>query len=169
MKKLFAVIIMAMFVGSIYAQQNEDPKKDPRKMTETKIPGAVEKAFSSNFMNAKDVRWSMEKNGQYEADFKMNDKKSSAIFDDMGNMVESETTISEDQLPMAVKNAFNKNYPDYKIKRIEQKNAMNNNTYIIKAEKGMESHEFVYDSQGNMTKMGKWDKEKDKKEDNKGW
>lgn len=72
-----------------------------------KPPKAVTAAFQQKFPNIKDVDWSREKNGEWEASFDgPNGKDISANFTADGKWVETETEIPFNQLPAAVQTAL---------------------------------------------------------------
>lgn len=69
-------------------------------------PEPAKKAFQDKYPNAKDVTWSVDRNGYEEADFKLDGVKYRADFTKAGEWVETETSVKWDDLPDAVKEAF---------------------------------------------------------------
>lgn len=67
-------------------------------------PAAVQAAFSQKFPGAKAVDWSKEKNGDWEAEFKLPDtgKELSVTFSPDGLWLETETEIPVADLPAPV-------------------------------------------------------------------
>ena len=81
MRQTILLITLAIFLCSACAQEN---KKD-KQIT---VPEVVKKAFSAKFVNAKKVEWGLEKEGEFEAEFKLNKSEMSAVFDKMGKLLE---------------------------------------------------------------------------------
>ncbi|MBL0232041.1 MAG: PepSY-like domain-containing protein [Chitinophagaceae bacterium] len=75
------------------------------------VPAAVKSAFSAKYPNATDVKWGKENKHEYEAEFKMNNNAVSANFKENGSWVETESVITQTELPAAVKDAVMKKYP----------------------------------------------------------
>jgi hypothetical protein len=70
----------------------------------------AKKAFQQKFPNARNVNWGKETSAVFEAEFTLNGKHMSANFDKQGNWKETETPISNSQLPNAVKQAYKKGH-----------------------------------------------------------
>ncbi len=87
---LFALIFGASFLAC--AQKNP--------------PQAVLTAFNQKFSNAKEVEWSKEKNGDWEAEFEQEDVDMSANFSAAGQGLETETEIAIADLPAPVQAAL---------------------------------------------------------------
>lgn len=69
-------------------------------------PQAVVATFNQKFPGATDVDWDKEKNGEWEAGFKLNGTEMSANFSDAGQWLETETEIAVSELPQAVRTAL---------------------------------------------------------------
>ena len=84
---------------------------------EKKPPQAVLNSFNQKFTGITDVDWSLEKNGEWEAEFDAADgKETSANFSLDGTWLETETEIAITDLPSAVRDAVTKMRPGKKIK-----------------------------------------------------
>ena len=85
-----------------------------QKLDASKVPSAVKTSFAKDFpgMSAK---WEKE-NANYEANFRMDGKTMSALYDAKGNKEETETDIKLSDLPQSVKDYIARNYKGEKIK-----------------------------------------------------
>jgi len=66
-------------------------------------------------MEAEKVKWDMEEANEWEAEFKLNGKGTSASFYLAGKWLESETEIKSSELPAAVKAAIDKQFAGSKM------------------------------------------------------
>ena len=71
------------------------------------IPGVVTDSFKIKYPNAQNVNWSDEISN-FKASFKLDTAKYTAKYSSKGEWQQSETTISWDALPAAVKDGFSK-------------------------------------------------------------
>jgi hypothetical protein len=123
-----------------------------QKIQEKSVPEAVVKAFKAKYPDAKEVKWEKEK-ANYEAEFKMKENSMSAIFNPMGNLVETESRISKSMLPKPVQESLTKDYPGYKIEetaKIESEGGKV--TYEAEVEKGGKSTDLIFDEKGKLLK-----------------
>ena len=114
-------------------------------------PAAVKAAFSARYPAAQKVKWSIEKPGEFEAEFTQNKVESSALFDAAGKFLESEVEIREAELPQGVKTTLTKDFSGYKLDEIEQaSDAKGVSTYEMEASKGKVKLELSFDSTGKL-------------------
>ena len=85
-----------------------------QKLDASKVPYAVKSSFSKDFPGMS-TKWEKE-NANYEANFKMDGKTMSALYDAKGNKQETETDIKVSDLPQSVKDYIAQNYKGEKIK-----------------------------------------------------
>lgn len=78
-------------------------------------PAAVQSAFKAKFPSVQKAKWEEEHEGEWEAEFKMGGKELSAVFDNDGAWVETETEIKAADLPEAVQSAVSAQFSDYDI------------------------------------------------------
>lgn len=69
-------------------------------------PPTVVTAFNQKFPGTKDVDWSKEKNGEWEAEFEQGEVEISANFSADGVWLETETEVKVTDLPAAVQAAL---------------------------------------------------------------
>ena len=102
MKKVI-LIVASIFVFSAFVFAAKPPVK-------------VQKAFDGKFPEATNVKWQKENSKEWEAEFTVNDRKTSANFMITGDWVETESQINVSELPNAVSASIKKLYPKGEIK-----------------------------------------------------
>ena len=112
-------------------------------------PAAVKSKFSSLYPNATSVKWEKE-NGKYEASFKNDNASMEALFDEQGNLIESETEIKTSDLPKTALDYLAKNKPGEKVKEAS-KIVDGKGTVTYEAELRGEKN-LIFDSTGNFIK-----------------
>jgi len=119
MKKIF-VIAAATFV-SLASFANIDP-----------ITGNVQKAFRTEFKDAKNVSWkSLDESGLFQATFTYRDSELSAFYNADGELVATARYISKENLPIMVIKAISERYPDHVIKNVIEHTANGATTYHV--------------------------------------
>jgi ribosomal protein S6E (S10) len=157
MKKILMLIVFVALYCSGYAQQSKEDKKEGK---EVNVPAVAKSAFAKQFPNAEKVKWSLEKPGEYEAEFVQNKVEISVVFDEKGTLLEKETEIKESELPQAVKSAIAKDFNGYKLEEIDKAVAKGVTKYEIEVGKDKKSFELTYDGNGKLLSK-KEKKEKD--------
>lgn len=109
MKKIIMIAIATSFALSSYAQ----------KINEKEVPVAVKNAFAKAFPNATNVKWSKEDANEFESEFRVGKEEKSAVFDNTGTWINTETEIEESNLPADVQSSIKKEYPGYRIQEAE--------------------------------------------------
>jgi hypothetical protein len=102
------ILVLSFFVFSLVASAQKTP------------PAAVSKAFSQKFQKAEKVKWAMEEANEWEAEFMLSGKETSASFDPAGKWLETETEIEKSELPAAVKAAIDKQFAGAKMGEVSQ-------------------------------------------------
>jgi uncharacterized membrane protein YkoI len=116
------------------------------------LPENIKKEFDKKFPSAQSVKWSSESPDEWEAEFKMDGKKMSVSFDNSGKWLESETAISEKELPQAVLTTLNKEFPGYKKNAVEILENPQMKCFELALKKGESSLEVVIDNDGKIIK-----------------
>lgn len=143
MKKLLVLIICSIFVLGVSATNQKYEK----------IPAAAKTGFAAKFPTAQKVKWSIEKPGEFEAEFTLNGVETSALLDAKGILLETETGIKESELPQAVKATLAKDFTGYKLDEIERVTDMKGTvTYEMEVAKGKEKQEVTFDMAGMIVK-----------------
>ena len=133
MKKM--IIVALVFAATAVSAQKIDASK---------VPSAVKNTFSKNFPGTTDVKWEMEK-GDYEANFKQNGQKMSALIDPMGALRETEIGIAISELPANATAYISKNYKGEKIKEAAKLKMASGETHYEAEIKGMD---VIFDANG---------------------
>jgi hypothetical protein len=160
MKKLSIVFVALFFTAFTFAQEVKTEKKEEKKVI---VPQAVKTAFAAKFPKAAKIEWSLEKAGEYEAEFKLDKAEMSANFNEKGNLIETETEITESALPPSIKSAVAKEFAGYKIGEIAKVFAKGVTSYELEASKDKKTYEVEFDANGKMiSKKEAKEEEKDK-------
>ncbi len=140
MTKVFFIALLGLTSLSACAQQS--------------APDVVTKAFQAKFPHAQNVKWEMEENSEWEAEFKTKGEKLSACFDGSGKWIKTEKEIKNTDLPSDVKNSLDKKLKDYELEEVERLETPDFNGYEIELEqKETEIIVWVTDS-GQITVNG---------------
>jgi hypothetical protein len=129
------------------------------------VPENVKKEFTKKYASAQSVKWDSEEADEWEAEFIMNGKKMSASFDNTAKWIESETAISEKELPVGVVNTLNKDFKGYKKGPVEIFESPELEGFEMTLKKGEKSMEIIFDNNGAILK--KTDLEEENEEDEK--
>ena len=140
MKKMILVALMLANMP-VFAQ----------KMDASKVPAPAQASFSKSFPGIKDAKWEKE-NGNYEANFKQDGKKMSALFDTNGAWLETETVIQVNELPANVADYIAKNYKGAKIREAAKLKMPNGDTNY---EAEVNGKDLIFDANGKFIKAQK--------------
>lgn len=141
MKELVVLFVCMAFVMGVSAMNQK----------EEKIPADAKTAFVAKFPTAQKVKWSVEKPGEFEAEFKLNGVETSALLDAKGNVLETETEIKDRELPQGVKATIAKDFSGYKMDEIEKAiDAKGATTFEMEAVKGKDKFEISFDQNGKL-------------------
>ena len=138
MKKLALMTVSVMITSLTFAQ----------KLKEKDVPTPVKTAFQKNFPQAKVEKW--EKEGvNFEAEFELNKTEQSVVFDEQGNLLETEIEIELNQLPKGILEYVIANHKGQNVKEAAKiTDAKGNVTYEAEI-KGMD---ILFDSNGKFIK-----------------
>ncbi|MCX6254094.1 MAG: hypothetical protein NTV31_06395 [Bacteroidia bacterium] len=121
-------------------------------LSQKNTPENVKKEFANKYPAAQSVKWSSEEANEWEAEFSMNGKKMSACFDNSAKWIESETVISEKELPVAVLNTLNNDFQGYKKGPVEIFESPEMKGFEMGLKKGEKSLEVIFDNNGIILK-----------------
>lgn len=116
------------------------------------VPVPVKSAFSQKFSGATNVRWGMENDKEWEAEFKMGGRKYSANFDNAGNWMETEYQVTASELPATVKATLDIESAGAKIKLSEVTETNDGKAFEFVINKGEDQTELIIDNSGKVTK-----------------
>lgn len=137
-----AVIVLSMNAASA------------QKVKEAEVPKAVVTSFQTHFKGAKADAWDKEKNGEFEAEFKMNKVEMSANFSADGKLMETEEEIATATLPKSATEYITKNYAGIKIEEAAKiTDSTGKITYEAEVKKGKEEIELLFDATGTFIKQ----------------
>src|ERR1035437_9141825 len=97
---IFAMTFICLTASAAYAQ----------KINEDKVPATVLSNFKKQFANATKTAWEMD-DADFEVNFKNSGIECSAKYDKEGKWLETEQEIKKSELPAAVKQAVEKEFP----------------------------------------------------------
>ena len=113
-------------------------------------PKLVKEAFSHKFPTAKNVKWSQEKNQEWEAKFKMDKTEYSANFLENGMWKETEHSIEINKVPAEMQANLNKSYPGYSIEEAEISETKETVVYEFEMKKGKSKIEVAINMDGKI-------------------
>jgi hypothetical protein len=160
MKKIMFIVALALPLSiATLSAQNSAPKtaKMTAKKVEKKanhgVPAAVKTAFKQRFPTVTKVSYDHEKNGEYEAEFKMDGVKMSANFTAEGVWRETESEIASTGLPASVSQSIAAKYPKATIVGAAKIETSDNGTrYEADLKTGLKKSEVLFDESGNVVK-----------------
>ena len=131
------IIVVALVLSTIAFAQ---------KVKATKVPEIVLKSLMSEYPNAKKVKWDKEDNN-FEASFKLNKIANSVVFNNEGEILETEVEINFNELPKKAVNYIIKNYKNQKVKETAKIITAKGNI-IYEAE--IKGKDIFFDNNGNL-------------------
>lgn len=132
-----------------------------QKTAADKIPAPVKSSFTKMFPNATVVKYEKEKK-DYEVLFRDMGVEKSANFDATGKWLETETSLKPEDLPKAVADSVERNFPGYTIagaSKIDKPG--NESVYEMDLKKDKNGIEVEYSEKGNILKKVPWKEDKD--------
>ena len=151
-KSLFITALALAFCMPILSAQSTAPKTATKKESQV-TPVAVKTAFKQRFPTVTKVEFEREKNGEYEAGFKMDGLKMSANFTPEGTWKETESEIAATSLPANISKAIATKYPTAKVVGAAKIVTSENGTrYEADLKTGTKSSEVLFDEAGNLVK-----------------
>jgi hypothetical protein len=134
MKNVFILAFILLSITSIFAQKG--------------VPANAIATLKQKFPEAQKSKWGKEKDGGFEANFKVNGKSLSMTFSPTGEWLETESGIAVSALPAPVLAAFKKSHGTATIKAAEKIEKADAVSYEIEYKDGLKTKEIVYDAQG---------------------
>lgn len=155
MKKLLIVLSIICFYSS---------KPFAQVIDVSKIPVPVKNEFASKFPEAKEVAW--EKDGNdYEASFKLGSKEYSALFNQSGNLKETEIKIKQSELPATVLSSLENKFSGTKISEAERIEFPDKTVrYELDVVSKGTNFELIFSPEGKLIEQKKKKKEENEKD-----
>ena len=137
MKTKLLLIAVLLFSFVIFAQ-------------DANVPKAVKDSFAKYYPKVTDVKWDKEGATEFEAGFNENGYNISVVFDEKGNVKETETAIQISVLPKSAALFVEKNYPGFKISEAAKiLDAKGEVTFEAEITKDKVKKDLLFDSKGN--------------------
>lgn len=137
--KNLAIFLAAMFTATFANAQ---------KIQDKEVPASAKTTLKSNYPAATGLKWEKE-NGNFEVEFEVGETGYSVVFDNAGNILETEIEINSDALPVKAIEYVLKNYAAQKIKEAAKiTDAKGTVTY----EAEIKGKDLIFDSSGNFIK-----------------
>jgi hypothetical protein len=149
------VLIVSLSLISVSAFSQKNP------------PENVKREFIKKYPSAQSVRWESEEKNEWEAEFRIDGKKMSSSFDNSAKWIESETEITEKELPASVVSTLNKVFQGYKKGHIELFENAEIKGFELGLKEGESSIEVIIDNNGKIIKKTDVKREDDKTEKEK--
>lgn len=115
------------------------------------VPTDVQTAFNVMFPTVEKVKWCMATEGEWGAEFKINNNKMSASFSDDGTWLKTETTIKPSAMPQQVKSAIADEFAGFKMEEVATvERADKPLVYEVELKKGVTSVEVMFGTDGKL-------------------
>lgn len=112
-------------------------------------PAALEQAFQRDFPGAYDIEWETAAN-LYEVEFEIRRDDYKAYYDQQANLIMYKRDIFENDLPAAIKNKIQAEYPTFRLSDIEEIRRGTEVIYKIEIKKGDYEINFTYNIDGTL-------------------
>lgn len=145
-------------------EKNENEDKEAVEENELKAPVELVTLFNQRFPDATRVEWGSENADEWEAEFNMGGKKMSASFDSLFAWIDTETEISEKELPAAVLNSLNAKFSGYEKSLVEIYESPEIKGFELSLRKNETSVEVIFDNNGKIIKRTGVREENEKEE-----
>ena len=150
-------VILITLLSVVFTIQSCTQKSDNVKVLEKILT-----SFKSKFPDAIKIKWEMENETEWEADFELNGQKYSANFNSNGEWVETEFEIKPSEIPIVIRSILDQNFTDYEIEKAEISETASGKSYEFEVEVGEEEFELAIDSKGKLTKKKKSEENEEK-------
>ena len=152
MKKFFILLLACLLISmSGYSQ----------KITADKIPASVKQAFTKMFPAATGAKYEKEKK-DYEVSFVNKGAEMSANFDARGRWLETETVVRPEDLPKAVADSVERNFPGYTVANVGKMEKPGREfVYEMDLKKDKDGLEVEISAKGHILKKTPWKEDKD--------
>lgn len=143
MKKVVSTGIIILFLAACSSAQSNE-KKGKHSTT----PTVVQDAFKQKYPNISTVKWEKEE-ANYEASFRKNKIETSVVISEKGKILETESEISNAELPKLALTYIETNFSGQKIKEAAKIELSNG---IIQYEAEVKGKDLIFDEKGNFIK-----------------
>ena len=134
-----------------------------QEITPDKVPAQVKQTFTKMFPNPTEVKYGMEKKN-YVISFKDQEAEKSAGFSSTGRWLETQTKITETDIPKKVMKAVNKSFKGYTMTDIATVESPSVElSYKMNLKNDIQGYEVQFGPKGNLMKKTPLKKEKAEK------
>jgi hypothetical protein len=125
---LICCLALSLSLCSCASHHPQKSRKAP--ISAAQVPDAVKQGLQSKFPNAPTAEWKKKAGNIYEAEFTVESREITVMFDATGKWLETETAIDPASVPPAVMDAVAKRFKGYKVietqdmKRFDQQNLL---------------------------------------------
>lgn len=112
------------------------------------VPSIIRNSLATNF-SEDHAHWNKE-GTNYEASFKLKGKEISVLFDDAGNVVETEKEIGIAELPPSVIDILKNEYSRYELEEFARIDTQGVITYEVELKQKEQSFNLIFDSDGKV-------------------
>lgn len=136
--KTLKIFIMLLIVSTVAMAQD---------INSSEVPETVRTTFMKDHNKATDVEWERDMDN-YKVEFDIGRREHQVWYSTSGVVIKKEQDIDEADLPEAVREAINREYPGYYVSDVEMTWHNNATTYKMEIEKGQEEWKVVFDAMG---------------------
>lgn len=116
------------------------------------VPPVVANGFKVKFPNGQQPGWSKVEKDTFEVGFINGKKQQTALFDATGKWLQTETVINYSEMPGKVRNAYSREFEDYRIQEVFEIETDNGVTYEIITFKGRTNYLAIFSAKGELLK-----------------
>lgn len=138
--KAVKIFSLLFFAATIVSAQD---------LRSSEVPQAITSAFKKDNAKATDVEWKRDMDN-YKVEFDIGRMEHEIWYNASGEVIKREQDISKADLPKAVRNAIDSEYPGFRIDDVEMNWKNNETTYRVELEKGNEEWKVVFDEDGKI-------------------
>jgi len=113
---------------------------------ESQPPAEVQQSFNDRFSGVTEVKWEVEEDGTWEAEFEFDGMEVSAEFSVEGEWLETETEISA--IPDTIKIWIENEYPGWNIEKAELVELPDSSYYEVDIEDRTDEAELLFNRDG---------------------
>lgn len=148
--RMFLAFIFFLAGYSAYSQPQYVEQQDTLVESDP-IPALVMKGFEAKYPGVRPGFWLKEEN-HFQAQFELKGKRMSAEFNKAGRWINSETVMTEDDLPNRTYNHIRNRYKGYDIGAIILEESPAGNFFEVDIYKEEDEQTLIFDSRGSFVR-----------------
>lgn len=120
-------------------------------LAQEEVPTKVKSAFKTMAPKVKNANWQMAEDGEWQAEYKINDREVRAVFDEDGKWLGTTSEMDSKKLPAAVQKAIAEKYKGYIIEEAEMVEVQDEKPmYKVRLENGDNEQETMFYEDGRI-------------------